>query len=284
VKAIELIEELITKKKGKILNKWMDSQKFSPEHHEYLINDQDLRVQSSKFLDEFIKVFKNFDIEDITSPEFQNAVQPIRDLSMSRASRGFSPTETASYLFDLKNAILFVLDDDLENHSDEVYPQLIELFRFLDKLVVISFEEYTQKHEEIIKEQSEALLELSSPIISLWDNILAVPLIGTLDSKRTQMVMEILLKTIVETKSKIAIIDITGVGVVDSQVANNLIKTVMSVRLLGAEALITGIRPEVAQTIVNLGVDLKNIITRSTLAEGLVYAFRELDINVLQGS
>jgi rsbT co-antagonist protein RsbR len=281
---MELIEELITKKKGKILNKWMDSQKFSPEHHEYLINDQDLRVQSSKFLDEFIKVFKNFDIEDITSPEFQNAVQPIRDLSMSRASRGFSPTETASYIFDLKNAILFVLDGDLEKHSEEVYPQLIELFRFLDKLVVISFEEYTQKHEEIIKEQSEALLELSSPIISLWDNILAVPLIGTLDSKRTQMVMEILLKTIVETRSKIAIIDITGVGVVDSQVANNLIKTVMSVRLLGAEALITGIRPEVAQTIVNLGVDLKNIITRSTLAEGLVYAFRELDINVLQGS
>jgi len=123
---IELIEQLITDKKGEILNKWMKSQKFRPEHHEYLLNEQDLRIQSSKFLDEFIKVFKNFDIEDITSPEFQNAIQPIRDLSMSRASRGFTPTETASYLFDLKNAILFILQGDLERHSDEVYPQLIE--------------------------------------------------------------------------------------------------------------------------------------------------------------
>ena len=152
----------------------------------------------------------------------------------------------------------------------------------MDKLGLVTFEEYAKGREDLVKEHQASILELSSPIVSVWEGMLAVPIIGILDSKRTQQIMENLLGKIVETGSKIAIIEITGVAIMDTLVANHLLKTISAVRLLGAEAVITGIRPEVAQTVIQLGIDLSEVVTRASLEEGLIYGFQQLGFKVMQ--
>jgi rsbT co-antagonist protein RsbR len=279
---MQKIEDILKKRRNSIIDKWMDSQKFEKGKYDFLFSEEELREQSLQFFNGFLNIIKYFNSEQ-KQEEFNKAADMIKKLANSRASRGFSPTETTNYILDLKEAMLPAIEDIFHSRDEITFKEIIELFNLLDDFVLIAFEEFTKRHEEIMKEQSEALMELSSPIVSVWDGVLAIPLIGTLDSERTQIIMEDLLNTVISSNSKIAIIDITGVGVVDSQVANNLIKTVMAVRLLGAEAIITGIKPEVAQTIVNLGVNLSNIITKSTLAEGLKFAFKELDIRITKG-
>ncbi|MFW5895146.1 MAG: STAS domain-containing protein [archaeon] len=279
---MQQIEKVLQKKKESIIDEWMDSQKFEEEKYEFLLSEEELREQSLQFFNVFLNTLRYFDSAK-REREFDKAAEMIKNLANSRASRGFSPSETTNYILDLKRALLPTIEDIFKKKEEVTIKDVIRLFNLLDDFVLIAFEEFTKRHEEIIREQSEALMELSSPIVSVWDNVLAVPLIGTLDSERTQLIMEDLLKTVISTNSKIAIIDITGVGVVDSQVANNLIKTIKAVRLLGSEAIITGIKPEVAQTIVNLGVNLSNIITKSTLAEGLKFAFKELNVKISKG-
>jgi rsbT co-antagonist protein RsbR len=201
----------------------------------------------------------------------------LADLSRSRAQQGFSPSETASSVFALKQVAIDVTGAD--NDADNAVG-LLALDRLLDDLGLLTFETYAQARERIIAAQAEELLELSTPVVKLWEGIVAVPLVGTLDSARTQVVTEKLLETLVETGSEHAIIDITGVSAVDTQVAQHLLKTVVAARLMGAECIISGIRPQIAQTVVALGIEFGDIATKATLADALIAALRSSGVVV----
>ena len=191
----------------------------------------------------------------------------LAELSRSRARNGFSPTETALAVFALKDAVYELVAD-----TAELAPEYLVFSRTMDDLGLHTFETYAAAREEIIADQAEAMLELSTPVIRLWEGVIAVPLIGTLDSARTQLVMEKLLETLVATGADHAVLDITGVPTVDTEVAQHLLKTVSAARLLGAECIISGIRPQVAQTIVSLGIEFGDIATKATLADALAHA------------
>jgi rsbT co-antagonist protein RsbR len=196
-------------------------------------------------------------------------------LSRSRARSGFSPSETALAVFSLKDAVYeFVVD------AADLVPEFLTFSRLVDDLGLHTFEAYAATREEIIKQQAESMLELSTPVVQLWDGIIAVPLVGTLDSVRTQLVMEKMLDALVTSGSNQAVIDITGVPTVDTEVAQHLLKTVMAARLLGAQCTICGIRPQIAHTIVSLGIEFGDIATKATLADALRHALRSAGLKV----
>jgi rsbT co-antagonist protein RsbR len=213
----------------------------------------------------------------VRDEQFVEARALLAELSRSRAQQGFSPSETASSVFALKH----VVTDAVTVGADaETAVGLLQFSRLLDDLGLFTFETYVEARERIISAQSEELLELSTPVVKLWDGIVAVPLVGTLDSARTQVVTEKLLETLVETGSEHAIIDITGVPSVDTQVAQHLLKTVVAARLMGAECIISGIRPQIAQTVVALGIEFGDIATKASLADALVTALRSSGVTV----
>ena len=193
----------------------------------------------------------------------------LSEMSRTRARNGFTPTETALGVFSLKDAVYELVAD-----SADLVTEFLAFSRMIDDLGLLTFETYAAAREQIITDQSSAMMELSTPVIRLWEGIIAVPLVGTLDSARTQLVMERLLETLVATGADHAVLDITGVPTVDTEVAQHLLKTASAVRLLGAEAIISGIRPQVAQTIVSLGIEFGDIATKATLADALAYALR----------
>lgn len=218
---------------------------------------------------------------DASEEERKAATDELRailaELSRARARQGFTPSETAVSVFALKDAVLEALDE-----ADAVDAGFLEFSRFVDDLGLYTFEMFAQARESIITDQAEQLLELSTPVVKLWEGVLAVPLVGTLDSARTQVVMEKLLQGLVDTGSEHAIIDITGVPAVDTQVAQHLLKTVVAARLMGAECIVSGIRPQIAQTIVALGIEFGDITTKATLADALVSALARAGVEVLR--
>jgi rsbT co-antagonist protein RsbR len=195
----------------------------------------------------------------------------LTDLSPSRAGRGFTPTETATFVFSLKEPLFEALRGETGD-GDTLVATLWSATRLIDGLGLFTADAFLRSREEVIRRQQDELIELSTPVVKLWQGVVAVPLIGTLDSARTQVVMENLLERIVETDSAIAIIDITGVPTVDTLVAQHLLKTVTAARLMGADCIISGIRPQIAQTIVHLGLDLSEVVTKSSLADAVVIA------------
>jgi len=199
----------------------------------------------------------------------------LAELSRSRARNGFSPRETALAVFALKDAVYELVTD-----ATDLVPEYLVFSRIMDDLGLHTFEIYAAAREQIIADQAAAMLELSTPVIRLWEGIIAVPLVGTLDSARTQLVMEKLLETLVATGAEHAVLDITGVPTVDTEVAQHLLKTVSAVRLLGAECIISGIRPQVAQTIVALGIEFGDIATKATLADALLHALNRTGYQV----
>ena len=208
---------------------------------------------------------------DLADARFAEVKALLGELSRGRARQGFTPSETALSVFGLKRAV-FALTE--ENTDTELFRQVIAFSNLMDALGLWTFETYARAREEVIKEQSEQLLELTTPVVKLWEGVLAVPLVGTLDSARTQVVMEKLLQGLVDTGSQHAIIDITGVLAVDTQVAQHLLKTVVAARLMGAECTISGIRPQIAQTIVALGIEFSDVATKASLADALRHALR----------
>jgi rsbT co-antagonist protein RsbR len=198
------------------------------------------------------------------------------ELSRGRARDGFTPSETALGVFSLKEAVYELVAD-----SAEMVPEFLAFSRMIDDLGLRTFEAYSTVREQIISDQSTAMMELSTPVIRLWEGIIAVPLVGTLDSARTQLVMEKLLETLVATGADHAVIDITGVSTVDTEVAQHLLKTVSAARLLGAECTISGIRPQVAQTIVSLGIEFGDVATKATLADALALALSQAGMKVV---
>lgn len=246
---------------------------------EDLMTNEDLRVQSEELLDGFVNILNDDNISQGSSGDFEKVTDILSGISISRAKQGYSPRETGVFVLSLKEAILDILKQEISD-MNVLYDQSFKLSKILDDFAVSTFETFIKGREEVIFRQTNEITEISTPVIRVWDGVLALPIIGTLDSSRTQVVMESLLQEIVETGSGIAILDISGVPAVDSLVAQHLIKTVSATRLMGAECIISGIRPEIAQTVVHLGIDLSNIITKSTLSSALKTAFDMLKLEV----
>lgn len=245
------------------------------------ISPTELGEQTREFLNLFTQAIQTSNWSDIQAPAWTNMREMLQDIARSRARQGFSPTETATFIFSLKQPLFNALRQEISDPT-AFATQSWELGLLLDKLGLYTTEVFQKGRDEIIMRQQQELLELSTPVVRLWDNILALPLIGTLDSARTQVVMESLLQAIIQTGSSIAIIDITGVPTVDTLVAQHLLKTVAAARLMGADCIISGIRPQTAQTIVHLGVDLSQVITKATLADAFGIAMQRLGLTIVR--
>jgi len=230
--------------------------------------------QSREFTQLLGAAAKEGGTDDIQNAAWAATRDFLADFSSSRVRAGYSASETATFIFSLKQPVFAALRREFEADSQSLADALVNASQLLDKLGLLTTESFQKTREEIISRQQQELLELSTPVVRLWDNILALPLIGTLDSARTQVVMQNLLDAIVQTRSDYAIIDITGVPVVDTLVAQHLLKTVAAARLMGADCLISGIRPQIAQTIIHLGVDLTAVTTKATLADAFAVALR----------
>jgi rsbT co-antagonist protein RsbR len=273
------ISKILSKKKKQILEAWINGQLANEFLKEDLIGSEELRNQSEELLDALLGKIGNNTGYSIGT-DFDPVMELLNGLAVSRAKKGYSPRETGIFVFSLKEAVLKALSEDIKNDPAVLYEESLRISNLLDNLAISTFETFIKSREEIILRQTDEITEISTPVIRVWDGILAVPIIGTLDSSRTQVVMENLLSQIVETGSSIAILDISGVPAVDSLVAQHLIKTVSATRLMGAECIISGIRPEIAQTIVHLGIDLSGIVTKSSMASALNHAFSIMRLEV----
>lgn len=232
----------------------------------------ELRHQSATFLGALRDALQRDTSGNLQSSEWDEVRRLLSSLSNSRARQGASPTDTAMFVFSLKQALFAVLQTEMAGEPQALAEATWAISNLLDRLGLFTMEVFQKSREEVIARQQQELLELTTPVVQLWDNIIALPLIGTLDSARTQVVMENLLQKIVDTGSSIAIIDITGVPTVDTLVAQHLLKTVAAARLMGADCIISGIRPQIAQTIVHLGVDLSEVTTKASLADAFLIA------------
>lgn len=272
--------EILRKSHSVILEKWMDNQSNIMTYNDDLVNSQEVKEQAEELLSAFLKNLNEENASNGDAPEFDEVIESLSDLSISRAKLGFSPKETGVFVSGMKNAVIGVLESEMKDSPAELYAASKKLNALFDSFSIVTFETFIRGREEVIIRQTDEISEISTPVIRVWEGILALPIIGTLDSARTQVVMENLLEAIVETGSSIAILDISGVPAVDSLVAQHLMKTVAATRLMGAECVISGIRPEIAQTIVHLGIDLSNIITKASLAHALRFSFQSLKLEV----
>src|SRR5262249_14496975 len=272
----------IRDQQGQILDDWVNYQLSAITLRRDLLKEQELREASRHFLDLFVTALE--DNADISTPSWRPSKEFLGDLSRTRALQGFSPSETATFVFSLKQPVFDVVQRQNQHDAKALAGELWSMTVLLDKLGLHTMEVYQESREAIIQRQQQEMMELSTPVVLLWDEVLALPLIGTLDSNRTQVVMEALLQRIVETGARIAIIDITGVPTVDTLVAQHLMKTVSAARLMGADCIISGIRPQIAQTIVHLGVNLRDIVTKSTLADAFKVALQRTGLSVAKGA
>jgi rsbT co-antagonist protein RsbR len=233
----------------------------------------DALEQSRQFLEQLWRGARYAQGDDIAAPEWAPMRDLLQDFSRARVTQGFSPGATASFVLSVKQPLFDLLRREIGSDAARLADEIWAATRLLDQLGLYTIECYQRTREEVIGRQQQELLELSTPVVELWNGILALPLIGTLDSERTQIVMENLLERIVSSGAEIAIIDITGVPTVDTLVAQHLIKTISAARLMGADCILSGIRPQIAQTIVHLGLEL-NVISKSTMADALALALR----------
>lgn len=244
------------------------------------IKEQELQQQTTEFLQLTLDALEGEGGSNIALPAWEKVRQFLERLSASRALLGHDSHQTANFIFALKGPLFALLQRHYRDQPEEQAQQLLDVSELFDNLGMHTIRTFQKSREAVIKRQQEELLELSTPVVKLWDGILALPMIGTLDSQRTQVVMESLLQRIVDTGSEIAIIDITGVPTVDTLVAQHLLKTVTAIRLMGADCIISGIRPQIAQTIVHLGLDLQGVVTKANLADALKLALSRQGVSL----
>jgi rsbT co-antagonist protein RsbR len=262
---------LVDNNEQQIMSEWLQLQRQSGVLQTGRITEAELSSQSSEFLHLLRRGLTNGATE--TSTAYDAVRDFLGNISRSRALQGFSPVETATFVFSLKQPLFDTINRDKSAAPGDLAKAIWTVTRLLDQLGLFTFEQYQKSREEVILRQQREITELSTPVVKLWDGVLALPVIGTLDSERTQVVMENLLQHIVDEGAEIAIIDITGVPTVDTLTAQHLLKTVSAARLMGADCIISGIRPQIAQTIVHLGVEL-NVISKATLADAFAVALR----------
>jgi rsbT co-antagonist protein RsbR len=264
-----------------VLQGWMASQMAAAGRRLSASDEKTLTANSKEFLFLFNQALETGETSDLNTRPWAPVREFLGSLSASRAKEGYTPSETATFVFSLKEPLFSLLRSNVADAA-QLGTEIWQLSLVVDRLGLLTMEAYQRTREEIIARQQRELLELSTPVVRLWDNILAVPLIGTLDSSRTQIVMESLLEAIVSTRSDIAIIDITGVPTVDTLVAQHLLKTVAAARLMGADCIISGVRPQIAQTIIHLGVDLSAVTTKATLAAALQVALQRTGATIVK--
>jgi rsbT co-antagonist protein RsbR len=276
------VADVVKKTRSELLNEWVKQQLMAEGMRQDLITEEELRAQSSDFLDRFA-VAARADAETTKTPPWAPVLDLLSQLSRARSRAGFSPTETAQFVFSLKAPLFAKLREEIKD-VQQLFDATLSATVLLDQLGLHTTEIYQQAREEVIRRQQEEMLELSTPVVKMWDGIVALPLIGTLDSARTSVVMESLLDRIVSTGSEIAIIDITGVPTVDTLVAQHLLKTVAAARLMGADCIISGIRPQIAQTMVHLQIDLSAVTTKATMADALKAALSRIGVRMVKDS
>lgn len=262
--------DLIRQHRDEILAHWLRELDATGATSDSRSSSGDVRQQSEKFFELVVNAASSGG-SDITTAPWGPVREFLEKLSTSRARLGYTSLQTASFIFSLKKPLFGILRREVRD-SDRLGESMWHFSELIDRLGLHTVQAYQRSREDLISRQQHELLELSTPVVKLWDGILALPMIGTLDSARTQVVMESLLQRIVETGSEIAIIDITGVPTVDTLVAQHLLKTVTAIRLMGADCIISGVRPQIAQTIVHLGVDLQGVTTKASLADALALA------------
>lgn len=267
------IREILERDRGEILAGWVSAASASLEGR---VVPSELERSCREILDQLAVAVDGGGL-DIRAESYAGVRALLAEMSHDRARRGFTPSETASAVFTLAEGMFAVAHGRVDSPET-----IVAVSRWVDALGLLTFESYAKARELVISQQAEQLLELTTPVIKLWDGVLAVPLIGTLDSSRTQIVMEKLLQGLVESGAEHAIIDITGVPAVDTEVAQHLLKTVVAARLMGAECTISGIRPQIAQTIVALGIEFGDIPTKATLADALLHALRGSGVEVVR--
>jgi rsbT co-antagonist protein RsbR len=267
------LPDILTTHEQQILREWTSLQKAAAGPRADLrIDERELKEQSRQFVALLRQATEYGDLDTATGTGWTQLEELLGEMSASRARLGFSPSETATFVFSLKQPLFAVLREVLGKDAEALADEIWTATMLLDRLGLYTIEMHQKSREEVILRQQQEMLELSTPVVALWEGILALPLIGTLDSARTQVVMESLLQRIVDTGASLAIIDITGVPTVDTLVAQHLLKTVAAARLMGADCIISGIRPQIAQTIVHLGVELGSVTTKATLADAFLLA------------
>jgi rsbT co-antagonist protein RsbR len=274
------LSTLIRKYHSEILDNWLTHLKTVATRFDAGAEDA-MRRYCTTFLGLLATAAQNGDLSNIDAREWDEVRQQLSEISQMRARQGSSPSETATLVFSLKQSLFAPLRTELAADPALLAADTWAITTLLEKLGLYTVEVFQKSRDQIISRQQQELLELSTPVVKLWQNILALPLIGTLDSARTQVVMESLLQKIIETGAAIAIIDITGVPTVDTLVAQHLLKTIAAARLMGADCIISGIRPQIAQTIVHLGVNLEDVITKATLADAFLIALERTGAKIL---
>ena len=266
-----VVPMLLQKHQEALLGQWRSQLEETSSRR---ISASELAQQTTEFLALLTAAIAKGDMNGIEGPQWESMRDFLAEVSRTRCLQGFSSSETASFLFSLKKPIFDLLQRNLAS-TDEAFSEANwSASALIDELGLYSVQAFQKTREHVIERQQQEMLELSTPVVKLWDGILALPMIGTLDSARTQIVMESLLQRIVETGSELAIIDITGVPTVDTLVAQHLLKTVTAIRLMGADCIVSGVRPQIAQTIVHLGVDLQGVVTKASLADALALALK----------
>jgi rsbT co-antagonist protein RsbR len=274
------ISAILDKRRNEIQSQWVQQLTTVTSSKSGQVARDELRRQADEFLKVFNEASRKGRAESIDGPDWAEVRKFLEELSRQRVLAGFASDETATFIFSLKKPIFEALRQESLANPEQFADDVWGVTLLLDQLGLHTVKAFQRAREEIINRQQQELLELSTPVVKLWDGILALPMIGTLDSARTQIVMESLLQKIVDTESQIAILDITGVPTVDTLVAQHLLKTVTALRLMGAECIISGVRPQIAQTIVHLGVDLQGVTTKANLADALRLAMKRVGFSV----
>jgi rsbT co-antagonist protein RsbR len=277
------LPEILRRHESEILADWIRQQQSSGAVRGNVIKEADLREQCRAFLASLREALESGSLTDINGSAWSGARDFIAEMARTRARQGFTTSETATFIFSLKLPLFTRIRQEFGADTAAVAGEIWTATELIDKLAIFATESYMRSREEVIARQQQELLELSTPVVKLWNGILALPLIGSLDSARTQVVMQNLLQQILASEAEIAIIDITGVPTVDTLVAQHLMKTVAAARLMGADCIISGVRPQIAQTIVHLGVELGDVVTRATLADAFRVALKRVGLTVCKG-
>jgi rsbT co-antagonist protein RsbR len=267
------LPEMINKNKEEIRADWLKQMSTAVRRAD-LISNEELESQSRELMDAIATGAKSGEVTNVDGPAWDQARDTLTAISTSRAKQGFTTSETATFVLSLKQPIFNAVRRENASDPTALFDEIWKTTQLVDKLALITADAFQATREKFIARQQEELMELSTPVVKLWDGILALPIIGTLDSARTQVVMESLLSAVVQTNSRVAIIDITGVPTVDTLVAQHLLKTITAARLMGADCIISGVRPQIAQTIVHLGIDLAGVITKAKLADAFALALQ----------
>ena len=267
------LPEMINKHHEEIRADWLKQMSAAVRRAD-LISNQELESQSRELMDAIAMGARSGDVTNLDGPAWDQARDTLSAISASRAKQGFTTSETATFVLSLKQPIFNAVRRENASDPAALFDDIWKSTQMVDKLALITADAFQVTREKFIARQQEELMELSTPVVKLWDGILALPIIGTLDSARTQVVMESLLQAVVQTNSRVAIIDITGVPTVDTLVAQHLLKTITAARLMGADCIISGVRPQIAQTIVHLGIDLAGVITKAKLSDAFALALQ----------